>query len=272
MTSLRGCNRWLFFGLAYGWTWVFWVPPALLGLRVDEMPVPVLVALGGVGPAVAAISLVYLAGDRHARRDFWARVFDFRRIGLRWHSVVFLTVPVLTAAAALLDIVGGGSGAQLEARFHSGLLSILPFAVFTLFFGPVPEELGWRGYALDDLLERHSALVASLILGALWTVWHLPLFCIEGSYQNGLTFGSVGLWWFLLDKMLLSIFMTWIYKNTGRSTQSAILFHFVVNFVGELLVLTERATLCQLLLWIGVVGVVAAREPAFYQGKQAPEG
>lgn len=272
MSRLRGWNRWLFFGLAYGWTWVFWVPPALLGLRVDQMPVPLLVALGGVGPAVAAICLVHVGRDRQARHDFWARVFDFRRIGLRWYGVVLLTVPLVTAVAALLDVLGGGSGAQLEVRFQSGLLSILPFALFTLFFGPVPEELGWRGYALDGLLERHSALVASVILGALWTVWHAPLFFIEGSYQNGLAFGSVGFWWFLLDKMLLSIFMTWIYNNTGRSTLSAILFHFAVNFIGELLILTDRATLYQMLLWVGVVAVVAARAPAVSRGKEAPEG
>jgi membrane protease YdiL (CAAX protease family) len=261
----------LFFALAYGWSWLFWIPAALSARAFDEPPVPLLIALGGIGPLVAAIALIYTTQDRSGRRDYWQRVVDLRRIRAGWYAVTILTVPALTALAVLLDILAGGTGAHLEARFRSGPLGILPFAVFTLFFGPLPEEVGWRGYALGRLQRRHTALAASLILGIGWTFWHLPLFFVRGSYQNGLGWGSAGFWWYMTDKTFASVLMTWIYNNTRRSTLSAVLFHFLINFVGELVVLTERADFFQIFVWAGAALVVVAiwgRESL----ARAPEG
>jgi hypothetical protein len=79
-------------------------------------------------------------------------------------------VPLLTAYAVLLDILTGGSGGHLSAAavFLDQPLSFLLFAMFTLFFGPIPEELVWRGYALDRLQLRWSALIPSFVLGIVW--------------------------------------------------------------------------------------------------------
>lgn len=91
-----------------------------------------------------------------------------------------LFYPVNTLLAALVDIIQGGWGIAPEGISQ---LLILPMLIFWLFFGPVPEEPGWRGYALDGLQSRHSALVSSLIVGIVWLAWHLPLFFIEGTWQ-----------------------------------------------------------------------------------------
>ena len=141
-----------FFALAYCWTWLFWIPAALIGQEASTLVMP-LRYLGGIGPVVAAIILTYIAQSKEGRRDCWQRVIDFRRINVKWYAVVFLAVPLLTAIAALLDLLLGGSGIQLEAMsgFVSCPWAILPFVAFILLFGPLPEELGWRGYALDRL-------------------------------------------------------------------------------------------------------------------------
>jgi membrane protease YdiL (CAAX protease family) len=205
---------------------------------------------------VIAITLTCATQDREGRRDYWNRVFDLRRIGLRWYAVILLVVPAITALAVLLDILSGGQGAHLEARFQSNLLSILPFAVFTLFFGPFPEELGWRGYVLDRLQENHSALVSSLLLGAAWALWHLPLFLIEGTYQNSLGLGSPAFWSYVIIMIPQSILITWIYNHTQRSTLSAVLFHFMINFIGELFALSTKADLYQAAVW-AIVAIAA---------------
>ena len=252
----------LFFGLTFGLSWLFWVSAALSGMAEPALWPTVLHYLGGLMPPLVAIALTHLRCDRETRRDYWRRVIDFKRIRAGWYAVVLLTAPALTALGVLLDVLLGGSGGWLEPRFVEQPLAILPFAFFTLLFGPLPEEIAWRGYALDRLQARWNALVSSLVLGALWTLWHLPLFFIGGTYQHSLV-GSPSLWLFMLDKIPQSILMTWIYNHNRRSTLSAVLFHFAVNFVGEFFVLTQQAELVYVLSWIAAaLGVVAIWGPA----------
>ena len=265
---------WRFFALAYGISWLFWIPAALLGRDAATFPVMLLHALGGTGPLLAAIVLTCFKEDRAGRRDYWLRVIEGKRIGAGWYGVILLTVPTLAILAALLDLISGGSGIYMQAAMPFGPhpLAIVPFALFTLLFGPLPEELGWRGYALDRLQRRWSALASSLLLGISWTVWHLPLFVIGGTYQSGLGLGTLPFWLFMIDKIPQSVLMTWIYNNNRRSTLSAVLFHFMINFTGELFALTERAELYQVLLWvIAATAVTLTWGPqTLTQGRKSP--
>src|SRR5436853_185126 len=68
--------------------------------------------------------------------------------------------------------------------------AILPaFAFILLLQGPVPEEFGWRGYALDRLQARWGALTSALVLGVVWGLWHLPLFFLPAAGIYVLPFG-----------------------------------------------------------------------------------
>jgi hypothetical protein len=103
---------------------------------------------------------------------------------------------------------------------------------------------------LDRLQERRTALVSSLILGVVWSLWHLPLFFIQGSYQAGLGVGTLAFWSFMVGIVPLTVIFTWIFNNTVRSTLAVILFHSMVNFTGESIALTVRADTYATLLWI----------------------
>jgi membrane protease YdiL (CAAX protease family) len=245
-------------------SWLFWIPAALLRRQADTFPVALLRTLGGIGPLLAGVRLTYRTQDPDRRRDYWQRLFDFSRIGAGWYAVILFTVPALTALAALLDRFLGGIGAQTEAagRLADRPWALLPFVLFTLVYGPLPEEIGWRGYALDRLQARFSALMSSLILGAAWALWHMPLFFISGTYQNHLRIGSLSFWLFMISMVPQSVLMTWIYNHNQRSTLSAVLLHFMINAVGELVALTVRAELFQFLLWMtAAIGVAAIWGP-----------
>lgn len=222
-----------FFSLYYLFTWLpLWL--AVLSMRAGKESLYTLcMVLTGVGGVAAALFLVYQGGSVIAR-DYWRRVWDFRTIGWQWWLVIFLFFPGLKALAVLISTGLGESLVQLQINGEF-LASPVTFVLFYLLFGPVPEELAQRGYGLDSLRERMSGLSASLVLGSLWALWHLPLFFIPGSYHSGLlSSGGAVLAWLLPVAILTPILMTWLHYNTGRSTLAAILFHFMDNFSGEI--------------------------------------
>ena len=245
-------SAWRFFLLNFAWTWLFWIPAAFLSRNGSTPLITALHFIGGLGPMLAALVLVYSARDKQVRRDFWRRLFDIKRIKLRWFLVIFLTYPLLTLLPAAIDVWMNGQGIrpELASQFAQQPLMILPVTIFFLFFGPIPEELGWRGYALDQLQTKRTALASSLIVGVFWASWHLPLFFINGTYHHNLGVGTIAFWIFMIEPIIGSIFYTWIYNNTNRSILSAILFHFMGNYMGELFELSERAEIGQFVVTI----------------------
>ena len=251
---------WVFFVATLAWTWLIWGVAIFLGANMETAMGFVLLLLGVMGPMVTGIGFTYLTRDKEGRMDYWKRVISFKRIPARWYLVIFLFVPVLNILAALLDVLTGGSGAtwgEAVLNVVSNPLSIIPSILFASLI-PFIEELGWRGYVLDRLQEKRSALVSSLILGIVWSLWHLPMFFVQGSYQAGLGVGTLAFWLFIIGVVPLSLPFTWIYNNTGRSTLAVILFHSMVNFTGELIALTERADTYSIVLWfVAAIGITA---------------
>jgi membrane protease YdiL (CAAX protease family) len=255
---------WKFLCLTFLLTWACWISAGTAYLERFGILTRILHYAGGVMPAVVAIYLLYHYNDPTERKDYWKRLIDLSRINRVWYGVIFLTVPILTVVGIIFDVILGGKGAELETvtSIINNPLTLIPFAVFTLLFGPLPEEMGWRGYALDGLQSRWNALEASLILGVAWTVWHLPLFFISGSYQQGLGIGTPQFWLYMLDKIPQSILMTWIYNNCQRSTASAIIFHFMINFMGELFDLSLQGEIIYIVSWwVMAVIVVSLWKP-----------
>jgi len=252
---------WLFLGVTVAVNWAFGFSGAALQHALGRIPTLLLVYGGALSPLATALALGYLRHDRSFREDYWRRVVDFRRIRPQWHAVIWLLLPARAGLAALFDRLLGGAGIAPEGL--AGLAArpqmILPTLVFWMLFGPLPEELGWRGYALNGLQRRCGALAASLVLGAFWALWHLPLFFVEGTWQAvHLGWGTRLFWFWALGLVFESVLYTWIFNNTGYSTVSAVLFHFVGNSFGQLFELSQRAELLSFALTAAVAAVVVA--------------
>ena len=252
-------SPWIYFLATFIWSGIFGGLAILLDLSMESPFGLVLVLLAALGPMVTGITFTYLTRDQEGRRDYWKRIIDFKRISARWYVVVFLFVPILNGLAALLDFLIGGSGAtwgEAALSFLTNPASIIPSILFATLF-PFIEELGWRGYLLDRLQENYSAIVSSLLLGVLWSLWHFPMFFVRDSYQARLGIGTAAFWLFFAGIIPLNFAFTWIYNNTNRSTLAVILFHVMVNFTGELFALSERADTLSIALWfVAALGIV----------------
>ncbi|MEG2789643.1 MAG: type II CAAX endopeptidase family protein [Romboutsia sp.] len=85
------------------------------------------------------------------------------------------------------------------------------------------EEIGWRGFLLPKLLNKYSYIKSSLIIGIIWSLWHLPLWFVVGSPQQNLHFLP-----FALSCIASSFILTFIYTHTN-SVWLCILFHALDN-------------------------------------------
>ncbi|MFL7813226.1 MAG: CPBP family intramembrane glutamic endopeptidase [Anaerolineales bacterium] len=251
-----GNNPLKYFLIAFGFSWLFWIPATLINKDIFSSPWVILLYLGGLGPAFAAVLLKHLHTTPSVKRDYWSRVFGFRKISGFWYWVIFLSYPALSA---ITTFVMRGE-LRFSAAFRDILadpLRLVPFLIFLYLFGPFPEELGWRGYALDGLQDRMDPLSASLLLGFFHAIWHIPLFLMAGTYQAQLGFGSAEFWIFLGSATVVSVFYTWIYNNNHSSILSASLFHFSINLTGNVFFETQSTRLVRLLIMVVLIGLLS---------------
>lgn len=263
----RGGAPWRFFALTALISWSCFALAALTGVDVfTDLEVGVILVLGGFGPFIAAIILVHTRGDRAFASDFWRRLVDPRLIKPLWLIVALAIYPAAVLAAFLLTGAELNAGPLAELGAQPALLVVT--VTFVLIFGPVSEEPGWRGYALDALQARHGALLASLVLGAAWGLWHVPLLWVEGAFLNATATDAVVLAGYLATVLLYAILFTWVYNNSGRSVLLMIIMHASINMTNRLLVIPPEVYAAT----AGVLIVICALVIAVYGPRRLVRG
>ena len=229
--------RWIFFVLTYTLSWLFWIPAALSGKDPLASAWVVPFMLGGFGPSVAAIILTYRSEGKEGRRAFWNRVVSFKRISVGWYLFIALIFPALFGLSFLIDRARGYPPPSFPTltMIRENPIALVGLIILGILTGPLSEELGWRGFALDRWQADRSPASATLIIGLFWGLWHLPLFFIQGTTQYRWGFGSLRFWLFLTASFPLSGLFTWVYNHNRRSILSAILLHFAYNFTLNLI-------------------------------------
>ena len=224
-----------FFGLSYLLTWVLLAPWFYLFNIVFRGSPPwwlwlwvPFAFIGGWGPTVAALILTARAEGRDAVRRLLRSLVNWR-VPLPWYLFALFLPPAATAVSILLVDRNPTSW----QRFAFGdVVRKLPIAYgLALPFGPLGEELGWRGYALPRLLGRIGPIGAALVIGVMWTFWHGPmmLFMPGASIPAfmGLTPFSVAV--YLGQITAWSAIITLIYVRTGGNILLAVLAHLAFN-------------------------------------------
>ncbi len=148
---------WVYFVATFIWSGIFGGLAILLDLSVESAGGLVLYILAGAGPMAAGITFTYLTRDKAGRRDYWKRVFSFKRIPAVWYLVIFLFPPILSCLAALSDWLTGGAGAtwgESAINFLSDPATVLLSFLFATLI-PFIEELGWRICARPIAREEH---------------------------------------------------------------------------------------------------------------------
>ncbi len=226
----------LFLVATFVWTWGFYAPIAIGQHDPYAMPWMIFFILGGMGPSVVGVALVFILFDKEQRIDYFRRCFSVKRIGASWWVVILLTFPIIFGIITLIGQLFGDTLPQMK-QFISLMASPLmwPLAAFISFMsGPWSEEFGWRGFALDRFLYQFGVIKGAVGLGLIWAVWHLPLYWMPTTWHAQMGFQLAGFWSFIALNVGLSLIMTWVYLSCNRSILTGLLLHFASNFTGQL--------------------------------------
>jgi uncharacterized protein len=189
-----------------------------LGLGATILIAPDAYVLGVFGPAVAALWATRRYEGSFA--SLWTQILRWR-LRLRWYvAAVFGPLLLMLVSWGIYTLPGRVW--EVEDPLAPALAPVFFLAAFLVAGGP--EELGWRGYALPRLQSRWNALVASLILGAVWALWHAPLWFIPGLFFGDLSFPL-----YAVETVAMAVVFTWIYNSSGGSVLLAMLMHASVN-------------------------------------------
>jgi hypothetical protein len=207
--------------LTFAVTWglgacvIFFPEPfrALFGELTGFHPLYILAV---AAPTLAATTLTLAWEGRSGLRGLWDSLTRWR-FGFQWYVFALVVIPVL---GWLMSRVAGA-----DPQYDLSTPTLVVAALLNLLIGPLGEELGWRGYALPRLLRRFNPCAASLILGAIWGLWHLPSFFVSSQVQADLSLPL-----FLVGALCLSIIATWLFQHTGGSVLITVVLHYAVNF------------------------------------------
>ncbi len=231
--SLRQVMRkhplFFFFLIAYAGSWIIAAPYVLSAWGIlpgDYTFAYILKPF--VGPTLAAIIMTGITDGKAGVLRLRQRLRQ-RRAGWQWYLFILLGIPTLLLLGIIIQ-------PGVLASFH-GLTPIIlvsyPVYFLVIFFGvAMPEEIGWRGFALPRMQGRCGPLWGTLLLGVLWGFWHL-LYFLTPSHGGGTGTGVapflISFPIFLLMVIALAIINTWVFNHTGGSIFISNLVHASVD-------------------------------------------
>lgn len=236
-----------FYILAFTISWLGWIPAVMGSHGIAPFVHPsfqFLLILSAVGPALAAMIVTQVTYGK-------AQVKNLLKALIQWQANLgWYLVAIFGPVALLLIAQGVTKFSALTATQPAHRKELFPLALsallMSLFSNPW-EEVGWRGFALPHLQKRYTALVASIMIGILWGLWHLPIFFWVGNPMAEYPF----LPWFA-GTVAETFIYTWLYNSTKGSLLLVSLFHVALNTFGVVISGVSTTTLALLYVLVAL--------------------
>lgn len=222
MNARKTVSPLAFFILTYILSWSIWITLIAGSSQIPEGVSNIVRLFGVLMPAISGIVLTAYTGGSGVKRLFSR--FKIWRVGSKWWLAVILVYPgMLIAAGLIYNLFGQPTVNVLPINAGTLIANIIFLLIATL-----GEEIGWRGVALPALQRKYTPFNSSLVLGFLWSIWHLPFWLLIGTLSQ---FGS---FYFIMNFLFIvptTFFITWFFNNTRGSLLLPIVFHVVFNIV-----------------------------------------
>ncbi len=180
------------------------------------------------GPAISASLGVALTQGRAGVRSLIMRLVQFR-IGLQGWLYAVVAPLLMLAVAVLVSWLASGTMPDLSQLGYVdylgniGIPAAMLLWVFSFGFG---EEIGWRGYAQENIEGKRGFLFTVLLIGVIWAFWHIPFFFYKDTYM---AMGLASFPFFIVTITPGAIVLGWIYTRT-KSLLAVGLWHGLFDF------------------------------------------
>jgi membrane protease YdiL (CAAX protease family) len=243
-------------------TWGLWLPSILTGLGLDlgidaKTYTAITVPIGAFMPLLVALALVIKQHGWQGGWKFFRQAFDLKvkPILLIAAFIIPLIIHILSHyLAPLLGFPVADTLFPAEMGIPSILIAI-PYFFLMLIIGGGQEEFGWRGYAQEPLQKHMGVIPASLLIGLVWGLWHLPLWVMPGDGHS--TYPYIA---FLIMTTSISIIYGWLYNASNQKLITVIIFHAMSNTAAPLLpFLIQKEGIPENAYWVyAAINVLAA--------------
>ncbi|EJR53976.1 hypothetical protein IIM_02233 [Bacillus cereus VD107] len=259
-----------FFVMAYLFSWVVLIPFILSqwGIFPKTKAFDIFfVANAFVGPMLAA----YIMFRTLEGKESWKKVrksIISTKVGLKWYLFTLIVIPAVMFLGMVILNGGIPTFHGLTSKFF--VTYLISFVATFFLGGPLPEEIGWRGFALPRLQSKFGPLKATLLLSVLWAFWHLPHFLTvaqRGGPGSDLSILYIHLPIFILLCLPISIILTWVYNCHRGNLFIVMLVHASVNTFSLVQAYSTNPVLKNSDLFVGIgLGFVALLILIFTRG------
>lgn len=239
----------LFHGVAFTWSAGLWLG-VCRGRDVTSGFYQTAYLAALCGPSLSGLFCAWVERGWAGVRHLLGSLLRWKVPCRAWLAALLIPPLAMLAAAWLAQVLFHENITWVQPSVSSVIAS---FLTVLWRFGPLNEELGWRGYLLPRLLKHHPPLRATLMLAPAWALWHLPLWSLEDSGHHLWPFA-----YFLGIILPVSGLFTWIHLRARGSLLPAILFHTALNTSANFIPIVPptHPSLVPFACWIGVMTLV----------------
>ena len=160
----------------------------LAKLNADSSGAPPIALVGIVftayTPTIAALLIAWRWPGAGGVRKLLKQVTRWR-VHVGWYLVALLgPIPLLLLGDLIYVMLGGAAPHQwvaMPSGTAEGGMSAVVFTIGAVIAGAIGEELGWRGFGQARLQTGIGALWAAIVIGLLWSTWHLWPVAVPGG-------------------------------------------------------------------------------------------
>ncbi|MBO6008182.1 MAG: CPBP family intramembrane metalloprotease [Lachnospiraceae bacterium] len=247
--------------MAYLFTWIFWIPATILPENVGAL----FMLIGLLAPAVVSTVFVLVSGNDLLRKDLKIKLIGLYKV--KWKNVIIAIVQFagIIVMSILLSLLFGQPLSQFSFTEDFSFTGVgVAGALLTVTLASIIEEVGWKGYCEDSIGAYMNWFRESLLFGALWSFWHLPLLFIKGTYQAGLMVNPLYVVNFFISGIPLGFIITWVYLASDRSILACMIYHLFVNFMQEKIAMTPETKCVETLVVTAVAAYLVIRNKEMF--------